>query len=105
MAISPPPSDRSGAPFIRAFRMSGSSSRLRFQIRHELGKRLLIRIVVLPIAEVGNEILAYLACRIFPPVGVEELPLLNFVERRNGERKQHLLLLLRLPLSRISDLR
>ena len=89
MAISPPPSDRSGAPFIRAFRMSGSSSRLRFQIRHELGKRLLIRIVVLPVAEVGNEIFANLAGGIFSRVGIEALPIAQSFEGREPDGEQN----------------
>src|SRR2546423_9677877 len=46
----------------------------RFQIADQALKRFLIRMVILPVAEVGDEILANLAGGIFSGVGVEALP-------------------------------
>jgi hypothetical protein len=45
------------------------------QIPHHPLKRRLVRVEVSPVAEVRNEILPYLARRIFPRIAVEALPI------------------------------
>src|SRR5271157_5383728 len=62
-----------------------------FQVLHQPLKRRLIRVVVLPVAEVGDEVLAYLARRVKAQVGVEQLPILHLLKRRQRDGKQELL--------------
>src|ERR1022692_3340224 len=66
-------------------------------------KRLLIRIVVLPVAEVGDEVLAYLAGRINADVGIEQFPLLDRLKRDQRDGKQQLLAFPLLPLPRVGN--
>ncbi len=46
---------------------------LGFQITHQPLKRRLVRVVVLPVAEVRDEVLAYLAGRVLAGIAVEDL--------------------------------
>jgi hypothetical protein len=64
-------------------------ARFGFQITHQSLKRRLIRVMILPVAEVGNEILAYLARRIFPGVAVEALPIAQPLTPHQPDRKRH----------------
>src|SRR5271165_4222747 len=64
---------------------------LRLQILHQPLKRRLIRIVILPVAEVGDEVLPYLARRGIANVGIKQLPLLHFLKRHQRDGKQELL--------------
>src|SRR5271165_5203606 len=64
---------------------------LRLQILHQPLKRRLIRIVILPVAEVGDEVLPYLARRGIANVGIIQLPLLHFLKRHQRDGKQELL--------------
>ena len=52
-------------------------------------ERFLIRVVVLPVAEVGDEILANLAGGVFAGIGVEELPVAQGLKGREADGEQH----------------
>jgi hypothetical protein len=79
-------------------------TRFGFQITHQPLKRGLIRVVLLPVAEVGNKILAHLARRIFPGIAVEALPIAQPLKFRQPDRKQHPLPLLHLAFAGLGDL-
>ena len=55
-----------------------------------------VRGVILPVGEVGREILTALARTANPGIGVEALPLANAVERNQADRKSICRFLLRL---------
>src|SRR5271169_95145 len=48
-----------------------------------------IRVVVLPVAEVGDEVLAYLARRVLAGIAVEALPIAQRLKPHQPDRKQH----------------
>src|SRR5271165_738733 len=79
-------------------------ARFSFQIAYQPLKRRLVRVMVLPVAEVGDEVLAYLARRIFPRITVEALPIAQRLKPHQPDGKQHPLLFFRLPLARLGDL-
>src|SRR5271155_675059 len=59
-----------------------------FQVADQPLKRFLIRVVVLPVAEVGDEILANLAGGVFAGVGVEALPVAQGFKGREPDGEQ-----------------
>jgi len=61
--------------------------------------------VILPVAEVGDEILANLACGIFAGVGVEALPVAQGFEGREPDGEQHSPLVAHLALAGLGDFR
>src|SRR5579871_956365 len=66
------------------------------QIAKQAVESLLVGVVIPPVGKVGDEVLADLA-------GAVKLPVLNPVERHNGDGKEHLTMLLVLPRSGIGD--
>ena len=77
---------------------------LSFQIADQPLKRRLIRIVVFPVAEVGDEELAYLAGRVLSGIAVEALPIAQHIKLHQPDRKQHPLAFLHLPFAGLGDL-
>src|ERR1700674_4114021 len=76
----------------------------RFQVADQPLKGFLIRVVVLPVAEVGDEILANLAGGIFSGVGVEASPAQGF-KGRQPDGEQHAPLIAHLALAGLGDFR
>jgi hypothetical protein len=77
----------------------------RFQIADQALKGFLIRAVILPVAEVRNEILANLASRILTGVTVEALPIAQGFERRKQDGEQNAPLVTHLALPGLGDFR
>src|SRR5208337_1106155 len=75
-----------------------------FQVLHQPFKRRAIRIVLLPVAEVGDEVLAYLAGRVLSGIAVEALPIAQRIKSHQPDRKQHPLTFLHLTFASLGNL-
>jgi hypothetical protein len=68
------------------FRFSGQAPASLISKQAIEGSR--VGVVVLPVAEVRNEVRADFACRIFSGVGIEAFPVADNLERNKAYRKQ-----------------
>src|ERR1022692_1552507 len=75
-----------------------------FQIPEHPVERVLVRVVILPIAEIRDEVFADLSRAVDSPVRIEEPPVLDAVERHDGDWEQHLAFLLFLSDADVRDL-
>jgi hypothetical protein len=75
------------------------------QILQQPLEGLLVAVVVLPVGEVGNEVLPDLLCGVLPSVGVERFPFPDLLKRRQADGEKHLALLPDLVLTGICNLR
>src|SRR2546423_15098189 len=57
-----------------------------FQITEQSLKRLLESVLVFPVGEIGDEILAHFLGQVLAAVGIEAFPCFNFIELHNSNR-------------------
>ncbi len=81
-----------------------SRYRSRLEIAQEVGECLLLGVVVFPVAEIRDEVLADLARGIFACVRVKTLPFSDLCKWHQAHGEKHLALFVQLLLSGMCDL-
>jgi len=82
----------------------GPGRLLRLEILEQPGEARLENVVVLPVREIGDEVLADLDPQVLPAIRVEALPIPDRIEVNKADREELALALLDLGLSRLANL-